>query len=82
MTLDQYLVTCAWLFIAFLMWFSATRREQCMLGYGCDMYWLMMKAKMKPVFWDIGFIYYVLAPSIGWSILLPIWIDSIYTLLT
>lgn len=82
MTLDQYLVTCAWLFMAFLMWFSITRREKCNLGYDLEMYVLMKKAKMKPVFWDIGFIYYVLAPSIAWAALLPFWLISIYTLLT
>ena len=81
MTLEQYLGTVAWLFIAFLMWFSVRKREQCNLGYGLEMYALMKKVKMKPVFCNLSFGYYVLCPSFFWAIVLAIWIDSINKLL-
>ena len=76
MTLDQYLGTVAWLWIAFLMWFSIIRINQSLEGYGDDMYWLMMKVGMKPKFSVLMFMDNIFVPSFFWALIVGIWVEA------
>ena len=80
MTLDQCLGTVAWLFIAFLMYFSTTKYDQCHEGYGDDMYWLMMRVGMKPVFSVEVFLLNIAGQSLFYAVMIAIWVMAVHSL--